>query len=102
MQPPIYQVIAHYRAKPENADEVARNLVELAAASRMETENLSYVVTRSLEDSNHFVIVESYGTPAGFEAHRNSEHFQRLGLGLIVPALADRSVQAFSGDGQLG
>lgn len=102
MERSIYQVIAHYRAKPENAEEVARNLMELAAASRLEAGNLSYVVTRSLEDRDHFVIVESYGSPAGFEAHRSSEHFQRIGLGLIVPALADRSVQAFSGDGQLG
>lgn len=101
MEQAIYQVIAHYRAKPENAEEVARNLVELAGESRKEAGNLSYVVTRSLEDSDHFVIVESYGSPAGFEAHRNSEHFQRIGLERIVPSLADRSVQAFSGDGQL-
>ena len=97
----MYQVIAHYRARPGSGEEVARNLIELAEASRLEQGNLSYVVTRSLEDADHFVIVEAYESAGGFAAHRDSEHFQRVGLGRIVPALADRTVHAFSGDGHL-
>lgn len=96
-----YQVIAHHRAKPGTGDSVADALRELAASSRNEPENINYVVSRSLEDSDHFIIVESYRSADGFASHRQSDHFQAIGIGRIIPDLTDRSVTAFTGDGLL-
>lgn len=97
----MYQVIAHYHATPGRGDEVAELLTSLAEASRTEPENLSYWISRSLEDADHFVIVESYTSPDGFAAHRETPHFQEIGVGRIIPLLESRTVTAFEGDGTL-
>ena len=97
----MYQVIAHYHAQPGRGDEVAELLKTLAEASRTEPENLSYWVSRSLEDADHFVIVESYTSAEGFAAHRETSHFQETGVGRIIPLLENRTVTAFTGDGSL-
>ncbi|ALE91177.1 hypothetical protein AOC05_00365 [Arthrobacter alpinus] len=101
MSKQFYQVIAHYQAIPEKSDEVAANLAQLAEASRNEPDNLSYTVSRALDNPHHFVIIESYGSKAGFAAHRESDHFQQIGVARIIPALEDRTVTAFYGDGSL-
>ncbi|MGO2037555.1 MAG: putative quinol monooxygenase [Brevibacterium sp.] len=92
----MYIVIAHYRASSTTADEVADLLPKLAEASRLEQGNLSYSVTRDLEDSNVFVIVEKYRSEGDFASHRASSHFQEIGLSSIVPLLEDRSVEALT------
>ena len=97
----FYQVIAHYQAIPEKSDEVAAHLTQLADASRQEPDNLSYVVSRALDNPHHFVIIEAYGSKAGFAEHRESDHFQQIGVAKIIPALEDRTVTAFYGDGSL-
>jgi quinol monooxygenase YgiN len=90
-----YLVVAHYHAEPEHADTVAGLVAELAAASRTEKDNLSYQVGRDLLDPAHFLIVETYNSAEGFEAHRESEHFQRIGMGRIIPLLASRVIERF-------
>lgn len=97
----MYQVIAHYHANPGRGDDVVELLTALAEASRQEPENLSYWVSRSLEDADHFVIVESYTSADGFTAHREAPHFQEIGVGRIIPLLENRTVTAFTGDGSL-
>lgn len=100
MKQQVFHVIAHYRARPGKGDDVAASLIELAIASRREEDNVSYDVARSLEDDDHFVIVENYSSEAAFTAHRGSEHFQQIGMGQIIPLLMERTVSAFHGDGQ--
>lgn len=90
-----YVVVARYLARPETAEEVAALLPELAAASRTEPANLDYVISQDLEDPTRFIIVETYTDEAGFAAHREAEHFQRLGVGTIMPLLADRTVAGY-------
>lgn len=90
-----YTVVARYVARPDTADQVARLLPELAAASRTEPANLDYVIARDLEDPTRFVIVETYVDESGFAAHREAEHFRRIGAGTIIPLLADRTVAGF-------
>ncbi|MET8873773.1 putative quinol monooxygenase [Nocardia sp. NPDC004604] len=90
-----FQVIAHYRARPESVDAVIRHLHELAAASRNEAANLSYEFFQEVDDPAHIVILERYTDAAGFAAHRDQEHFQRIGLGQIIPRLDSRTVDTF-------
>ena len=88
------QVIAHYFAKPGNGDALIAPLTELAAATRTEPCNLYYEFFRSPLDPDHFVIMEEYGDANGLAAHRETEHFQRLGLGTIIPLLERREVSS--------
>ena len=92
----MYFVIAHYQARSDTAEEVAELLPKLAEASRREPGNLSYSITRDLEDPHVFVIVETYGEASDFDAHRNSVHFNEIGLSTIIPLLEDRKVESFN------
>lgn len=94
MTAPYFQVIAHYHAQQGQQDQVRALLAELAQASRTEAANLSYAFFVSPEDACHFVILERYTDAAGFDAHRNSEHFQRIGFGQIIPLLERREVSS--------
>ncbi|ALV06409.1 quinol monooxygenase YgiN [Roseateles depolymerans] len=89
---PYLQVIAHYHAKPGLGDQVSELLGQLTEATRQEPANLSYEFFRSPQDPDRFVILEQYTDAAGLDAHRASEHFQRLGFGTIIPMLVSRTV----------
>ena len=86
------QVIAHYRAKPGHGDSVAALLGELAIATRGEPKNLYNDYFRSPADPDHFVILEQYSDANRLAEHRDTEHFQRIGLQSIVPQLERREV----------
>ncbi len=94
------QVIAHYFAKPGNGDALVKPLTELAAATRTEPKNLSYEFFRSPLEPDHFVILEQYSSADGLAVHRETEHFQRLAFGTIIPLLERREVESHmvSGD----
>lgn len=91
---PYLQVIAHYHVKPGHGDEVSDLLAQLTEATRQEPANLSYDYYRSPQDPDRFVILEQYTDPAGLDAHRATEHFQRLGFGTIIPLLVSRTVSS--------
>lgn len=94
----MFTVVARYFAKPETTDEVASLLPKLAEASRAEEGNVSYTVNRDLETPENFVIVEEYGDADDFQAHRDSKHFQEIGVGTIIPLLRERVVATFETD----
>ncbi|GAA4641223.1 putative quinol monooxygenase [Gordonia humi] len=86
------QVIAHYYAKPDTADDVLAALTRLAAASRTEPGNRTYEFFRGVEAPEHIVILESYDSQAALDAHRASDHFRSIGVGRIIPMLTERAV----------
>lgn len=91
----MFTVIARYNATPETAEEVAALLPGLAAGSRSEPGNISYTITRDLEQPERFVIVEEYRSAEDFAAHRETTHFQEIGVGQIIPLLDDRQVATY-------
>lgn len=91
----MFTVIARYFSQPEQADRVSELLPLLAEASRTEPGNRSYTISRDLECPATFVIVEEYDTAEDFAVHRETAHFQRIGLGQIVPLLTDRQIVTF-------
>ncbi|WP_144107737.1 putative quinol monooxygenase [Paraburkholderia sp. BCC1886] len=93
------QVIAHYFAKPGNGDAIVESLTELAAATRTEPKNLYYEFFRSPLDPDHIVILEQYVDASGLADHRETEHFQRLGFGTIIPLLDRREVSSHMVEG---
>ncbi len=94
MTKPILQVIAHYYAKPETKVQVERLLHELAAHTRKEPKNISYQVFRSIEQDERFLILEEYSDATGIDEHRETEHFQNIGVKKIIPMLEKRVVQS--------
>jgi quinol monooxygenase YgiN len=92
MVKPYLQVIAHYYVKRGHGESVAALLGELATATRDEPKNLYYDYFRSPADPDHFVILEQYSDANGLAEHRETAHFQRIGLQSIVPLLARREV----------
>jgi quinol monooxygenase YgiN len=92
-----FQVIAHYVAQADQVRSVLDLPAELAQASRLEPANLSYEFFQGGEDPAHIVILERYVDAEGFAEHRDSEHFQRIGVGQIIPKLAKRNVDSYVG-----
>ncbi|MEG1420278.1 MAG: putative quinol monooxygenase [Citrobacter sp.] len=88
-------VVAHYFAKPTMGDKVNDALRMLAEVTRNEPENITYEFFRSTEDGDRFVIVETYRCAQGLELHRQTEHFQRIGVGVITPLLERKEVKSF-------
>jgi len=89
------QVIAHYYSKPDQSETVANLLGELAIKTRTEPANLYYEFFRSTVDKSHFVILEKYSDPRGLEAHRDTDHFQKIGMQKIIPLLVQREVESY-------
>ncbi|MGU0040936.1 putative quinol monooxygenase [Citrobacter freundii complex sp. 2025EL-00176] len=88
-------VVAHYFAQPTMGNKVNDALRMLAEATRQEPEIISYEFFRSTEDGDRFVILETYRCAEGLELHRQTEHFQRIGTGIIAPMLARKEVKSF-------
>lgn len=88
-----FRVTAHYYVERDNIAAVRPLLKDLAVASRTEPGNLDYIVAENIETEGHFVITETYGTEDDFAAHRETAHFQQIGVGKIIPLLKDRVIE---------
>ena len=83
-------LIATYRGKPGTGDTIEPLLAELAAATRVEPGCLLYLVNRSTTAADTFVLYEHYVDADALAAHRDSPHFQRIGVGQVIPMLEER------------
>lgn len=95
MSETFFQVVVRYTVKPEEVETVLGLLGEMAVATRAEEGNISYDFFRGVEEPDQIVILERYVDAAGFAAHREYEHIERLGAAQIIPRLASRSIQTF-------
>jgi len=89
-------VIAQYRTRAGKGDEVASVLALHRPATVAEPGCRAFVVNRSQDDGDRFVLYEQYDDEAAFEAHRASPHFKRYIEGQVVPLLAERSWERYS------
>jgi len=89
-------VIAQYRTRAGKGDEVASVLALHRPATVAEPGCRAFVVNRSQDDGDRFVLYEQYADEAAFEAHRASPHFKRYIEGQVVPLLAERSWERYS------
>ena len=88
-------VIARWTAREGEEEAVAAVLRELAEESRREPGCIDYRVTRSLDDPRTFLLYEEYVDADAFQAHRESEHFERLARGRAIPLLETRHVEQY-------
>ena len=88
---PIH-VFAKWRVKEGQLDTVLTLLPELAKKSIEEEGCLFYKIHQSNTDINTLVLFEGYKDESALAAHRNTEHFQTLVIGKIIPVLEEREV----------
>lgn len=88
---PVY-AFAKWRVNEGQLDTVLQLLTEVAEKSSAEEGNLFYKVHQNNTDKNTLLLYEGYKDESSLAAHRNSEHFQQLVIGKIVPLLAEREV----------
>ena len=85
-----YVVSALWRAKAGEEARIARIIEEMTGPSRAEPGNLFYQGHRSPDDPRLFYLYEQYADESGYQAHQDSEHFQRLVVGEAIPNLEAR------------
>lgn len=88
---PVY-TFAKWRVKEGQLAAVLSLLAELTAKSTAEEGNLLYKIHQATGDANTLVLFEGYKDESALAEHRNSEHFQRLVIGEIIPVLEDREI----------
>jgi (4S)-4-hydroxy-5-phosphonooxypentane-2,3-dione isomerase len=88
-------VIARYRAQPDQADEVARQLGLYSPRVREEPGCLGFAAARSRTDPADFVLHEQYHDQDAFDAHVASTHYTEIARDRIRPLLAERAVEFY-------
>ena len=79
-------IVVKYDVKPDSVDEFPEAVRAFTEATRAEPGNLLFDWSRSLDDSNEYVLVEAF-TDEGAEPHVKSDHFA-AGLEAMRPHLA--------------
>jgi quinol monooxygenase YgiN len=91
----VLVVIARYRAQPGRGDEVAAILARHTPPTRAEPGCVRFLVNRSTDDGDRFVLYEQYADEAAFQAHRESAHSRENIEGGVVPLLAERTWERY-------
>lgn len=89
-------ILARYKVPAANLDKVKALLLQLQSLSLQEEGCLVYQPHQPVDDAGTIVLYEVYKNEAAVQAHRNSDHFQQLALGQIVPLLESREVEILS------
>jgi len=90
-QKPIH-AFAKWQVKEGQLDTVLNLLTDVVKKSSQEKGNLFYKVHQSNSEANTLILFEGYKDEAALAEHRNSEHFQTVVVGQIVPLLEAREV----------
>ena len=90
-QQPVY-IFAKWQIKEGKLSAVLDLLTEVSIKSKEEKGNLFYQINQSTSDKNTLMLYEAYKDESALADHRNSEHFQTLVIGQIVPLLENREV----------
>lgn len=86
-----YVVVALYKARAGEEDQVAAALAAMVQPSRSERGNLDYQVLRDPLRPEVFVLYERYSSEQAFTAHQATAHFHTLLVGEVLPRLAERT-----------
>ncbi|MGW5171754.1 putative quinol monooxygenase [Streptomyces nodosus] len=87
-----FTVVAHYHCAPADAPAVREALLGMREATPAEPANLAYEVHAEIDRPGSFVLYERYTDRAGFEAHKETDHFAELIVRTVFPLLSERTV----------
>lgn len=83
-------LVARYQAKPNQGDAVEKALREMIPLARQEEGCIHFLVSRSQENSDEFLLYEVYDSEVALERHRETPHFKRIIEGAVLPLLEKR------------
>ena len=89
-------VVAYWRPRAGQAEKIEAILRELAKEVRREAGNVQFVINRSCEDPNEFLLYEQYVSEQAFLDHQQTTHFKTLVLERAVPLLERRERYTYS------
>jgi quinol monooxygenase YgiN len=78
---------------PEDRDDIAEALRQLAAASRNEPGCVSYVPHQVEGDPDTVLLYEQYADAKAQAAHRETPHFKQYAVGVLYQKMRERSVE---------
>ena len=91
-----YVIVAYWRPREGQAEKIEAILRALTKEIRREPGNLQFIVNRSHDDPNEFLLYEQYVSEQAFLDHRETPHFKTLVLEQAVPLLERREIHTFS------
>jgi len=89
-------MVAYWRPRAGQAEKIEAILRELVTAVRREPGNIQFVVNRSHDDPNEFLLYEQYTSEQAFRDHQQTAHFKTLVLERAVPLLERRERHGYS------
>ncbi|HYC17417.1 MAG TPA: putative quinol monooxygenase [Pseudolabrys sp.] len=89
-------IIARWRPRDGQVETIEAILRELTLKVRQEPGNLEFVVNRSHDDPNEFLLYEQYVDEQAYLDHQKTAHFKTLVLERAVPLLERRERHAYS------
>jgi quinol monooxygenase YgiN len=90
-------LVVTWRARAGEEERVAEALRHMVPATQAEPGCEHYYAHRSRDDGRDFILYERYRDEAAFQAHQETEHFQRWVVGEAIPRL-ERRVRSFYED----
>ena len=85
-----FVLVVKMRVAEGNEEEALATMRELAEATQQEPGCVHYIPVQDPEDPRNVMFYEQYVDQAAFEAHGDSEHFQRLAAGKLFGLLDSR------------
>ncbi|BAV06466.1 Quinol monooxygenase YgiN [Filimonas lacunae] len=72
------KIVAKFKVKPANREEVIASLLKCVVASRAEDGNVFYDLTESVSDSSILVMIEEWKSQEAIDFHNTTPHFKEL------------------------
>jgi len=85
-------LVAKWKIRESETPRVLKMLPELAEKTRSEKGNVAYAIYQSESNPSELILHEEYVDAAAADAHRQSEHYQRIVAHGIIPHLEVREV----------
>ena len=85
-----FALVVKWTVREGELEHVEQALRNLAAPTRAEPGCEMWLPHRDLDDANVLFIYERYENRAAYDAHVESEHFERWGKGEALPRLESR------------
>ena len=81
---------AKYQCKPGMGDSVEEALREMIALVEQEKGCIHYLVNRSADNPDAFLLFEQYEDEAALARHAETPYFRRIVLDTVIPLLEER------------
>jgi len=86
------ELIVKWKIKESETARILKLLPTLVEKTKKEEGNLFYAIYQSENDANELLLHERYADADAVEAHKNSEHYQKIVVDEIIPHLEIREV----------